>query len=133
MTWAVWCVIFYVCAGPSRASLSYVLLHGFKLADPAQPQQGLPLLPQGLISRAAAAAADGSAAAAGGVVLSLRDVRILVDSATLLQHVAYFATMPHVRVYTVSQEGGGETGWAAVGASALCWLKDQGPTGHVHV
>jgi hypothetical protein len=82
----------------------------------------------------AAAAADRTAVdTACDVVLSLRDVRILVDSTTLQQHVAYFATMPDVRVYTVRGRrahargpGGGGGGATARGCPEATVHNSQG-------
>lgn len=77
-------------AGPSSVHLVHVILVGFKLPSPSSPQG---LVPSGLLG----AAAQGSTHS-----LSLQDVRILVDAATLQQHLKFFSSTPNVTTYTVS-------------------------------
>lgn len=72
-------------------SCTYVVLAGFELPDPRSPAG---LIPVGL-------RASSSATASGGHV-ALQDVRILVDSSTLQQHVEYFSQQGKVKIYTVS-------------------------------
>jgi hypothetical protein len=72
-------------AGAASVSFTNVLLVGFKLPDPSSPAG---LAPVGVQS--------------GGHV-SLRDVRILVDSSTLQQHVEFFNSQKNkVKTYSVS-------------------------------
>jgi hypothetical protein len=78
---------YFVLLAGGAASVSFinVLLVGFKLPEPASPAG---LVPTGVQS--------------GGHV-SLQDVRILVDSSTLLQHVQFFKNQQNkVKMYTVS-------------------------------
>eukprot|EP00879_Flechtneria_rotunda_P017637 GHRR01018488.1.p1 GENE.GHRR01018488.1~~GHRR01018488.1.p1 ORF type:complete len:399 (+),score=90.31 GHRR01018488.1:379-1575(+) len=70
--------------GTSGAKLSYLILVGFQLPDPAGPDGFVPV---GLAGN-------------GQTSLVLQDVRITVDSMTLQQHVQYFQQLPGSRVYT---------------------------------
>lgn len=74
-------------AGPSSITATYVVLVGFQLPDPNQ--SSMAFVPTGL-----AATADAS--------VVLQDVRILVDSNTLQQHLQYIARQTNVTHYTVS-------------------------------
>eukprot|EP00882_Tetradesmus_deserticola_P014601 GHRQ01015531.1.p1 GENE.GHRQ01015531.1~~GHRQ01015531.1.p1 ORF type:complete len:606 (+),score=147.84 GHRQ01015531.1:170-1987(+) len=70
-------------------SFTYVLLVGFELPDPRSPAG---LVPTGLHSS--------SNVAAGGGHVSLRDVRVLVDSDTLQRHVQFFSQQQTVKTYS---------------------------------
>lgn len=69
-----------------------MILDGFQLPDPAAAHAQAALLPRGLLGAAGTASPS----------LVLQDVRILVDAASLLQHVQFFRQqLPDVRAYTV--------------------------------
>jgi hypothetical protein len=72
-------------AGAASVSFTNVVLVGFQLPDPSSPAA---LAPNGLRS---------------GEHVSFRDVRILVDSSTLQQHVKFFNGQQNkVKTYSVS-------------------------------
>lgn len=97
-------------AAPARTSISYALLQGFALPNPTN--NGLGLIPQGLISPPAAAATATAGDVSGTNIavqtnakispyLRLTDVRLLVDSTTLQQHLDFFKATPGAKIYTV--------------------------------
>jgi hypothetical protein len=53
--------------------------------------------------------------------VALQDVRILVDSSTLQQHVQYFSQQGKVKTYTVSSDF-----WACLPCRLTVWLAVKG-------